>query len=355
MDLRTTMTKTLAGVLAAVTLATPLAACKSATLAAPGGECAAALAPSAQQIDSDAAARHLTGGFVLVMKGDQVVCDHHFGGEDSESHVPIASASKWLTAITILTLVDEGKLSLDEPIAKKLPDFHGAAGQITLRQLLSHTSGLPSTQMCLTDRSGSLKECTTDISYSPLTNAPGAEFRYGSASFQVAGRLAEIAAGESWNKLFAHRISGPLGLTYTRWSGSNPLLAAGAGSTGKEYARVLRMIAQRGSYGGRRILSDSAIAWMAHDNVGTAPLVLSPRNDAHGYGLGAWRDAVDAGGVATQISSPGASGFYPWVDLKRDIVGIVWLPARGPDDGFWFAATQRVQANVREAYDAGQL
>lgn len=349
------MTKTLTGLLAAAALATSLASCKDATLASSGGECAAALAPSAQQIDHDAAARGLSGGFVLVMKGDQVVCDHHFGGSDSESHVPIASASKWLTAIAVLTLVDEGKLSLDEPIANRLPDFHGPAGQITLRQLLSHTSGLPSTQLCLTDRRGSLDECSTDISYSALTNAPGAEFRYGSASFQVAGRLAELAAGESWNQLFMHRVSDPLGIPFTGWFGTNPLLAAGGWSTGHEYARVLRMVASRGSHGGRRILSDSAIAWMAHDNVGTAPLALSPRNDAHGYGLGAWRDAVDAGGVATQISSPGASGFYPWVDFKRDIVGIVWLPARGADDGYWFAAAQLIQANVRQAYDAGQL
>ncbi|HET7460291.1 MAG TPA: serine hydrolase domain-containing protein [Longimicrobium sp.] len=349
------MTKTLAALLAASALDASLAACNSATLAGPGGDCAAALAPSARQIEDDAAARGLSGGFVLVMKGDQVVCDHHFGGADSESHVPIASASKWLTAITLLTLVDEGKLSLDEPISATLPDFQGAAGQITLRQLLSHTSGLPSTQMCLADRRGSLKECATDISYGPLTNAPGAEFRYGSASFQVAGRLAEIAAGESWNELFKHRVSEPLGIPFTGWFGTNPLLAAGGWSTGREYARVLRMVAARGSHGGHRILSDSAIAWMAHDNVGAAPMALTPRNDAHGYGLGAWRDAVDAGGAATQISSPGASGFYPWVDLQRDIVGIVWLPARGPDDGFWFAATQLVQANVRQAYDAGQI
>jgi len=348
-------TKTIAALLSATALATSLAACTSATLAGPGGGCAAALAPMAREIDGDAAARGLAGGFVLVMKGDQVVCDHHFGNSDSESHVPIASASKWLTAIAILTLVDEGKLRLDEPVSARLPEFQGAAGQITLRQLLSHTSGLPSTQLCLADRRGSLKECTTDISYSALTNAPGTQFRYGGASFQVAGRLAEIAAGESWNQLFKDRVSDPLGIPFTGWFGTNPLLAGGGWSTGREYARVLRMVASRGSHGGRRILSDSAIAWMARDNVGTAPMALTPRTDAHGYGLGAWRDAVDAGGAATQLSSPGASGFYPWVDFQRDIVGIVWLPARSSDDGYWFAATQLVQARVRQAYDAGQL
>jgi CubicO group peptidase (beta-lactamase class C family) len=349
------MTKTLVSLIAAAALGAPLAACGGDGTLAAGEDCAAALAPTVQQLSTDAAARGVPGGFVLVMKGDQVVCDHAFCSGGSSRNVPIASASKWLTAIAVLTLVDEGKLSLDEPISAKLPEFHGAAGQITLRQLLSHTSGIPSTQMCLGDPRNTLKECTLDISFSPLTNAPGAEFRYGGASFQVAGRLAEIAAGERWNELFKHRVSGPLGIPTTGWFGTNPLLAAGGWSTGREYARVLRMLAGGGTWNGRRILSDSALARMAHDNVGAAPLASTPRGDAHGYGLGVWRDAIDAGGAATQISSPGASGLYPWVDLKRDVVGIVWIPSRGPSDGFWYPSTQTVQAAVRQAYDAGRL
>jgi len=349
------MNSTLVSLIGTAALGISAVACGGDAVATGGEDCAAALAPTARQVATDAAARGLPGGYVLVMKGDRVVCYHAFGSAGSDRSVPIASASKWLTAIAVLTLVDEGKLSLDEPISAKLPEFHGAAGQVTLRQLLSHTSGIPSTQLCLGDPRNTLKECTLDISFSQLTNAPGEEFRYGSASFQVAGRLAEIAAGESWNELFEHRVSRPLGIPYTGWFGSNPLLAAGGWSTGREYARVLQMLAGGGRWKGRRILSDSALARMAHDNVGAARLVLTPRADAHGYGLGAWRDAVDAAGAATQISSPGASGFYPWVDLKRNLVGIVWIPSRGPDDGFWFAATQKVQAHVRQAYDAGQL
>ncbi|HEX9937443.1 MAG TPA: serine hydrolase domain-containing protein [Longimicrobium sp.] len=349
------MRKTFATLLGTAAMGALLAACSNDTLAAGADDCDDALAPMAQEFDTGLTERGISGGFVLVMKGDQVVCNHRFGSSHAQSHVPIASASKWLTAITVLTLVDEGKLSLDEPISAKLPEFQGEAAGITLRHLLSHTSGLPSNQMCLGDRRGSLKECTTDISFSTLAGAPGAEFRYGSASFQVAGRLAEIAAGESWNELFEHRISGPLGAPFTGWFGTNPILAAGGWSSGEEFARVLRMVANGGTWNGRRILSDSAIAWMGRNSSGAAAMVATPRNDAHGYGLGVWRDAVDAGGVATQISSPGASGFYPWVDMKRNLVGIVWVRSHGPDDGYWFSATQRVQAKVRQAYDAGQL
>ncbi|HEU4560029.1 MAG TPA: serine hydrolase domain-containing protein [Longimicrobium sp.] len=349
------MRKTLASLLAVAALGTTLAGCNSSTLADGAGDCNDALAPMTQEFDTDAASRNYPGGFVLVIKSRQVVCNHRFGRSDSGNHVPIASASKWLTAIAVLTLVDEGKLSLDAPISAKLPEFTGAKGQITLRQLLSHTSGIPDTQWCLIDRRTSLEECTNEISFTPLTGAPGAEFRYGGSSFQVAGRLAEIAAGESWNELFKHRISDPLGIPFTGWFGSNPVLAGGGWSTGEEYARVLQMVANGGTYNGRRILSDSAIALMAHNSAAGAAVVFTPRNDVHGYGLGVWRDAVDAGGAATQISSPGASGFYPWVDMKRNIVGIVWLPILSASDGFWFTATQKVQAKVRQAYDAGQL
>jgi hypothetical protein len=97
------------------------------------------------------------------------------------------------------------------------------------------------------------------------------------------------------------------------------------------------------------------VALMSANSIAGVPMAATPRTDAYGYGLGVWRDAVDANGVATQISSPGASGFYPWVDFQRNVVGIVWLPSRGPDDGYWFAATQKVQAVVRQAYDAGEL
>lgn len=332
-----------------------VAACDRAPTLAAGGDCAEALATATREVDSTATARGIPGGYVLVMRDGQVVCNHHFGNASTRSHVPIASASKWLTAITLLTLVDDGKLSLDEPVGAMLPEFTGPRAGITLRQLLSHTSGIPSSNLCLVDPGNTLEQCTLNLAYGPLANAPGTQFRYGSGSFHVAGRLAEIATGQRWNELFRDRVSGPLGIPFTGWFGGNPLLAAGGWSTGDEYARVLRMVADHGSYGGRRILSDTAIALMSANSIAGAAMAATPRTDTYGYGLGAWRDAVDANGVATQISSPGASGFYPWVDFQRNVVGIVWLPSRGPDDGYWFAATQKVQAVVRHAYDAGEL
>ena len=85
----------------------------------------------------------LPGACLLVVQDGQTIYDQCFGTYKPDTVVAIASASKWFAAATIMTLVDEGKLSLDDPVSKFLPRFTGKKGQITLRQLLSHTSGSP--------------------------------------------------------------------------------------------------------------------------------------------------------------------------------------------------------------------
>ena len=84
------------------------------------------------------------GAAVLVTKDNHVLYEKCFGSYTPETEVLIASADKWLAAATIMSLVDEGKLSLDDHPSKFLPEFKGdAKGQATLRQMLSHTSGCP--------------------------------------------------------------------------------------------------------------------------------------------------------------------------------------------------------------------
>ena len=78
----------------------------------------------------------LDGAVLLVVRGSDVIHETDFGSYDADSVIPIASASKWLTSATLMTLVDEGKVSLDDSIAKYLPEFKGAKKAITVRQLL---------------------------------------------------------------------------------------------------------------------------------------------------------------------------------------------------------------------------
>jgi CubicO group peptidase (beta-lactamase class C family) len=341
----------------AALLATLLAAAacsRSPTGAPPPEGCAGAYAPVARFLDSTAATHGAFGAALYIVRGDQVVCEHYFGTYDGDRELPLASASKWMSAVAILTLADEGKLSLDEPVSTKLPYFTGPAATLTLRQMLSHTSGLSDVQPCMYDRNASMDACVREVATSQLLYAPGTEFRYAGASFTVAGRVAEVAAGESWNTLFAERVGTPLGWEKTRFFGTNPLLAGGAWGTVPEYARMLRMVLAGGTYGGRRILSPAAMAELSHDNVGSIPMTDTPRDDTHGYGLGVWRDEVDASGRVTQISSPGASGFVPWVDFKRNIAGIVVFPATEDIHPWWFAAAQQAQAQVRQLADSSR-
>jgi CubicO group peptidase (beta-lactamase class C family) len=109
-----------------------------------------------------------------------------------ENSIPIASATKWLTGAIVLTLVDEGKLGLDHIVSRYLPEFTGDKARITVRQLLSHMSGLPMTGRALDRRDITLKQAVDVIAAAPLMSPPGEICVYGDASVQVAGRIAEI-------------------------------------------------------------------------------------------------------------------------------------------------------------------
>lgn len=95
-----------------------------------------------QLVDSN----HLDGASLTLIKYGTVIYERYFGAYDANTIVPIASASKWLSVATLMTLVDEGKLDLYDPVSKYLDYFTGEKGAITIRQLISHTSGLPPLQ-----------------------------------------------------------------------------------------------------------------------------------------------------------------------------------------------------------------
>jgi CubicO group peptidase (beta-lactamase class C family) len=131
---------------------------------------------------------------LLVMDGETIY-DRSFGGRDPSTPVRIASATKWLTGAVVLTLVDSGALRLDDPAARYLPGLTGEASPITIRHLLSHTSGLPMAHPALQRRDPRLDQSVGEIVAAPLMHAPGEACVYGDATIHVAGRIAEIASG----------------------------------------------------------------------------------------------------------------------------------------------------------------
>lgn len=274
----------------------------------------------------------LPGMALLVWQDGRVIYERYFGDYSPDTAVAIASSSKWLSAATVMTLVDEGSLNLDASVSQYLPEFTGEKAQITIRQMLSHSSGL-------VDFPGEWDYSTTPLAYAQriaregrMAARPGTEVRYGSASMQVVGAIAEKVSGQRWNDLFRERIATPCGMTATTFArqagNTNPLVAGGAFSTLRDYGRFLNMIAQRGVCDGGRVLSPSAVQQMQSDQTGDLPLRQASGDRmgrASHYGLGQWIDIAAPDGRTVQVSSPGAFGFRPWFNLDRNLYGVLMM------------------------------
>lgn len=269
----------------------------------------------------------LPGGALLLRIDGQTVCEAYFGAYDEQTAVPVVSAAKWLSAATVLTLVDEGTLALDDPASKYLPYLTGDKVTITVRQLLSHTSGLPPYHECMFDESLTLDECARQIAQVELESPPGTQFRYAGTAYTIAGRVAEAASGMAWEDLFQTRIAEPLNLTATTYGPTkNPVLSEGYTiSSLRDYGAFLQMIVNGGTFDSQQVLSPEAIAEMRANQTAEAEIAFSPRGSHTSYGLGVWRDRGGPAEAAGQISSPGGGGFVPWVDFDRNLIGIFMI------------------------------
>ncbi len=302
---------------------------------------------------------------LMIGRGGRILHEAYAGngGPDVVRHV--ASTGKWTAAATIAALVDEGRLRWDDPVRAWLPQFTDGKGDATLRQLLSHTAGYPDYQPEGRHRDDypTLEEAVAHIADLPAVAEPGEAFRYGGLAMQVAGRMAELAAGMPFDAIFQSRIARPLGMRHSGYTpvstepGFSPMLGGSLFTTTRDYGRFLAMIARRGMAGRRRILSTRAIAALEADQVRGAAVkrgeyVELARQDGARtdiYGLGLWREEVDL------FSSPGWAGAYAWVDRAHDVWGVVLAKAnvdRAAADGYsTFLGSSIYAPMVRTALD----
>ena len=300
----------------------------------------------------------LSGGVLLVARGDELVHRYAVGSMDARTVIPIASASKWLTSATLMTFVDEGRVHLDDPVGEYLPGFHGAKAGITVRELLSHRTGLPSA-VCEGDPSSTLARCVRSIAGGPdPTGRPGSNFHYSGVGFVIAGRLIERLSGTSFEDAFAARIARPLGMRDTRFDGiarphtRNPAPAASARSSARDYERFLRMLAHDGTVDGHVVLQPGSVAEIERDQVAG----LDTSDDAAvqitgipTYGLGVWRDVVGPDDEIQVVSGSGALGFYPWIDRVHGTYGIVAVDDERNGAEHAVPASQRLARMLWEA------
>ncbi|MGB8859214.1 MAG: serine hydrolase domain-containing protein, partial [Ilumatobacteraceae bacterium] len=290
----------------------------------------------------------LPGASLLVVQHGQLVEQEAWLGYTLDTEVFIASASKWLSAATIMTLVDDGTIDLDAPISTYAPRLVGPnVGNITLRQLLSFTSGLTADDRipCTTDASFTLQRCAAEIIKAGVVHSPGATFRYGSQHLIVAGALAELVTGVPFAELFQQRIARPLGMSATHFVQVGDLRVDGvdfpnpagtARSSLGDYGRFLEMIYHEGvAPDGTRILEAATIAEMQRNQIADATYGTAAefRVKAEApYGLGEWLDWTREDGSALVVSSDGAFGFRPWLDKENDLFGVYLIQDLG--DGY---------------------
>ena len=337
------------------------------------------------------------GVVALVTDRNGVVYRGAFGVTDVDSKRPmavdsmfrIASMTKAVTSVALMQLVEQGKLSLEDPVEKYLPEmaklpvfesFDAATGAynvrpstrpITVRQVLTHTSGLgyPFTSATLRDFKPRAGETYKD---GPLLFEPGERWHYGTST-DVVGRLVEKISGEKLEDYDLKHILVPLKMSDTsynipeakaarvvpsqqrageRMDGkivlqqpqppltvSTPIGGGGLTATADDYGRFVRMLLNGGALDGVRVLKAETVALMGQNAIGSVSVpalkAAMPRSadftfindgkDKWGLGFLITVDHVPGKRSAGSLSWGGINNTYYWLDPARGIAGVIMM------------------------------
>jgi CubicO group peptidase (beta-lactamase class C family) len=290
----------------------------------------------------DAARAGFPDGLAVEVGTAQGVVFSHSAGFSNSTVVPVASGSKWLSATVIMRLVDRGVMPLDAPLSTWLTDRSGAPwtgllGKATLRHALSFTTGIDGDQASADQPDTTLAEAVVRIYEAQSGSAApaGSVFSYGSTHLRIAARAAEVATGRPWAEIVSTELTGPLGMTSTTVAGPafqrNPNPAGTVHSNGLDYMRFMLLQLRRGLAGNTRLLGENAIdeqrreQWAPGTTIRNSPYLTQSGRDIH-YGLGLWRECATPANVAAcdaalRVSSTGAFGWAPWIDLQGPATG----------------------------------
>lgn len=319
-------------------------------------------------------AREIAGAVTLVATKDEIIHLHATGFADVEEEIPlkpdtlfwIASMTKPITATAVLMLQDEDKLDIDDPVAKYLPEFadlktpSGLPANLTIKQILTHTSGMGEGSREVTAKTTHLTELIPAFLAAPMLAEPGTTWRYCQSGINTAARIVEVVSGQSFEKFLAERLFGPLGMQDTlfyptelqaarmtlayekndetgaievserRFDPRNhdrpPLGNGGLFSTAVDYVRYCQMLMNNGTLDGREYLTPESVALLHTDF--TTPL------EAGFLPGSAWGLAtsivvepqgVTAGLHAGTYGHGGAHGTQVWIDPVSGLVQILMI------------------------------
>ena len=325
-------------------------------------------------VDND----EIVGAIMLVIRHDKVVLHEAVGWNDREKNIPMEvgnivemqSMTKPLTGTAVLMLMEEGRLVLDDKVSQYLPSFDNPRSEdITIYQLLTHTSGLPtnglinrvSMRVSQFKQYASLREDVDNFGSMGPHIEPGTEFQYNSYGSMVLGGLIEEISGMPADEFIQQRILDPLQMkdsffnhtrpdsqrrsrvaasyrgeagNWEKWFENSDLPRmqnfrphAGLLSTAMDYANFMSMMLHGGRFGTRQVLSPA-----------TVKLATSPHSEYREtwrfYGLH-WNVLTDKYGLIPGLASSGSFGHggggatEAWADPQQDLIFVYLTQSRG--------------------------
>lgn len=327
----------------------------------------------------------ISGAVTLVARHDKVVRLDTIGYVDLAARRPmrpdslfwIASMTKPITAVAVLLLQDEGKLSVDDPVEKHLPEFKHQwliaekapdrlllvrpPRRITIRDLLTHTSGLG--EVPAPRPNASLAELVAAYAREPLQFPPGSQWSYSNPGINTLGRIVEVVSGKRFETFLQHRLFNRLDMKDTTFwptpaqvrrlarayqpgpggrglepaeiyfikgnlsdQTRTPLPAGGLFSTAQDVARFYQMMLQDGAGRRRRVLSREAVAQMTRTQTGDLKTGFT-EGMSFGFGFAVVKQPH---GVTAMLSPGsfghgGAYGTQSWADPHKDMIYVLMI------------------------------
>ena len=281
----------------------------------------------------------------------------------------IASMTKPITGTAVMMMQEEGKLSVDDPVSKYLPEFRnlkdakGGEVTITIKECLTHSSGLSEVSLEETAKVATLAELMPLIVAKPLKFAPGSKWEYCQTGINTAARIVEVVSGQSFPDFLQQRLFDPLGMKDTSFYPTDSMIVriassyrrnadgglektgisflggksfadrnrypranGGLFSTAGDYAKFARMILNGGELDGRKYLKPETVKQMTTVQSGDLQTGFTPGN---GWGLG-WCVIREPQGVSAALSPGtfghgGAFGTQVWIDPVKKLAHILMV------------------------------
>jgi CubicO group peptidase (beta-lactamase class C family) len=322
----------------------------------------------------------IAGAVTIVATADTIIHLEATGFADLARKQPmatdaifwIASMTKPITGVAILMLQEEGKLNLDDDVTIFLPEFKalrtpsGRTAHLTLRQMLTHTSGLSDAPAPAALVAETLADLMPFYLAAPMQFEPGTRWKYCQAGLDTAARVVEIVSGEAFDRFLERRMFGPLGMKDTTFyltqaqvprlatayakdkttaalepvririlgerslvaRNRPPLGSGGLFSTATDYARFCQMLLNDGTLEGRRFLKAETVQSMHTVQTDGIEGVFPP---VKGYSWGISCGIISEPQGVTAMFSPGtfghsgAYGTHAWIDPQRHAVFILMV------------------------------